>query len=100
MHHNTMAGYRTRLEIIGDILVTTRDHYESEHGATVTYLIKKTNVSYPRLSRLLEMLVAQGLVEMKRSGHSNKYNISQNGREFLQAYHTFTKFASDYGLNI
>ena len=95
-----MAEYRTRLEIIGDILVTTRDHYENEHGATVTYLIKKTNVPYPRISRLLKMLVAQGLMEMKRTGQSNKYCISQNGREFLQAYHTFTKFANDYGLNI
>lgn len=95
-----MAEYRTRIRIIGDILTTTRDDIENEHGSTVSYLIKKTNVPHHRLSRILQMLAKQGLIEIEQSGASNKYKISENGREFLQAYRAFTEFANDYGLNI
>lgn len=95
-----MAEYRTRIRIIGDILTTTRDDIENEKGSTVSYLIKKTNVPHHRLSRILRMLAKQGLIEIEQSGASNKYKISDNGREFLQAYRAFTEFANDYGLNI
>jgi len=96
-----MAEYRTRIRIIADILATARDDPEDEYGATVTYLLKKTNMSYPRISETLKMLVRQGLMEMDDTvAASNRYKISQNGREFLQAYRTFTEFANDYGLNI
>ena len=95
-----MAEYRTRIKIIGDILATVRDDIDNEHGVTVTHLIKETNVPHQRLSRILKMLVTQGLMEMNKSDGSNKYRLSKSGREFLQAYKTFTEFASDYGLNI
>jgi predicted transcriptional regulator len=48
----------------------------------------------------LKTLVSQGLLEQADSKGSNKYKISQPGREFLQAYHTFTNFADSFGLNI
>ena len=95
-----MAEYRTHMKIIGDILSTTRDDLQDEDGATVTYLIRKANISHSRISRILKTLVSQGLLERIDSQGSNKYKISQNGREFLQAYNSFTKFADNFGLNI
>jgi len=95
-----MAEYRTHMKIIGDILSTTRDDLQDEDGATVTYLIRKANISHSRISRILKTLVSQGLLERVDSEGSNKYKISQNGREFLQAYNSFTKFADNFGLNI
>jgi len=95
-----MVEYRTHMKIIGDILATTRDDLQDEDGATVTYLIRKANISHSRISRILKTLVSQGLLEQLDSKGSNKYKISQNGREFLQAYHTFTNFADNFGLNI
>ncbi len=95
-----MAEYRTHMKIIGDILSTTRDDLRDEDGATVTYLIRKANISHSRISRILKTLVSQGLLEQVDSQGSNKYKISQSGREFLQAYHTFTNFADNFGLNI
>ena len=86
-----MAEYRTQMKIIGDILSTTRDDLQDENGATVTYLIRKANISHSRISTILKTLVSQG---------SNRYKISQSGREFLQAYNSFTKFADNFGLNI
>ncbi len=95
-----MVEYRTHMKIIGDILSTTRDDLQDEDGATVTYLIRKANVSHSRISRILSVLVSQGLLEKVDSQGSHKYKISQTGREFLQAYHKFSGFAINFGLTI
>jgi len=95
-----MVEYRTHMKIIGDILSTTRDDLQDEDGATVTYLIRKANISHSRISRILKTLVSQGLLEKVDSQGSNKYKISQTGREFLQAYKTFSGFATNFGLTI
>jgi len=95
-----MVEYRTHMKIIGDILATTRDDLQDEEGATVTYLIRKANISHSRISRILKTLVSQGLLEQVDAQGSNKYRISQSGREFLQAYYTFTTFADNFGLTI
>ena len=95
-----MQEYRTRMKIIGEILSTTWDDLQDEDGATVTYLIRKANISHSRISNLLKTLVSQGLLEQVESQGSNKYKISQNGREFLQAYYSFTNFADNFGLSI
>ena len=95
-----MAEYRTHMKIIGDILATTRDDLQDEDGATITYLIRKANISHSRISRILKTLVSQGLLEQTSVVGSSKYKISDSGREFLQAYYTFTRFADNFGLNI
>ena len=95
-----MTEYRTHMKIIGDILTTTRDDLLDDNGATVTYLIRKANISHVRISRILRNLVSQGLMEQVDSQGACKYKISSAGREFLQAYHTFSKFADNFGLTI
>lgn len=95
-----MAEYRTHMKIIGDILATTRDDLQDEDGASVTYLIRKANISHSRISSILKTLVSQGLLEKVDNQGSNKYKISENGREFLQAYYAFTNFADSFGLSI
>jgi len=94
------ATYRTHMSIIGDILTTTRDEVPDETGASVTYLIRKANISYGRISKILETLVQQGLLEQTNSDRACKYKISSRGREFLQAYRGFREFAETFGLRI
>ena len=94
------AVYRTHVSIIGDILATARDEIPDESGASVTYLIRKANVSHGRISKILETLVQQGLLEQRNSDRACKYKISQKGREFLQAYRGFREFADTFGLRI
>lgn len=94
------AAYRTHMSIIGDILTTTRDEVPDETGASVTYLIRKANISYGRISKILETLVQQGLLEQTSSDRACKYKISSRGREFLQAYRGFREFAETFGLRI
>ena len=95
-----MAEYRTHIKIIGDILATTRDDLQDEDGASVTYLIRKANISHSRISTILKTLVSQGLLEKVDNQGSKKYKISEPGREFLQAYYKFTNFADNFGLSI
>ena len=95
-----MAEYRTHMKIIGDILTTTRDDLADDDGASVTFLIRKANISHVRISRILNNLVSQGLLEQDSSKGACKYRISDNGREFLQAYQSFSKFAQNFGLVI
>jgi len=95
-----VSVYRPHMKIIGDILSTTRDDIDSDDGASVTYLIRRANISHVRISRILKNLVSQGLLEQVDSQGACKYKISSSGREFLQAYQTFSKFADDFGLTI
>jgi len=88
------------MSIIGDILTTTRDEVPDETGANVTYLIRKANISYGRISKILETLVQQGLLEQTSSDRACRYKISSRGREFLQAYRGFREFAETFGLRI
>ena len=88
------------MKIVGEILTTTRDDVPDETGASVTYLIRKANISHVRISKILGILVSQGLLEQVDSKSACKYKISQSGREFLAAYHTFSKFADNFGLVI
>ena len=88
------------MSIIGEILTTTRDEVPDETGASVTYLIRKANISYGRISKILETLVQQGLLEQTSSERACKYKISSRGREFLQAYRGFREFAETFGLRI
>ena len=95
-----VSAYRPHMKIIGDILSTTRDDLDSDEGASVTYLIRKANVSHVRISKILNNLVSQGLLEQVNSDGACKYKISSSGREFLQAYQTFSRFADNFGVTI
>ena len=95
-----MGIYRTQLEIVGEGLFVAQENTLDNNGATVTHLIRKANISHGRLSKMLKTLVSQGLLEQVNSDRANKYKISMSGREFLQAYKTFSKFVDDFGLTI
>ena len=95
-----VSAYRPHMKIVGEILTTARDDAPDENGASVTYLIRKANISHVRISKILGTLVSQGLLEQVDSKNACKYKISQSGREFLVAYHTFSRFADNFGLTI
>ena len=98
-YNGKMAGYRTHIRIIGDILYTARDETH-EDGASVTCLIRKANVSHSRITGILRMLVSQGLLERTDNGGVAKYRISKTGKEFLKEYQSFRSFVDSFGLTI
>ena len=95
-----MTEYRTHMKIICDILTTTQEDLQDGNGSSVTYLIRKANVSHGRISKILGTLMSQGLLEQIDSKGACRYKISSSGNEFLQAYRTFSSFSENFGLSI
>ena len=95
-----MVTYRTKIEIIGDILVSVQEKTIEQDGASIMHLIRHANISHGRLSKILSNLVSQGLLEQVNSDRVYKYRISVVGKDFLSEYKKFNKFTSDFGLTI
>jgi len=95
-----MAQYRTQVRIIADVLSTARDQNTEGNGVGVTTLLRKGNMSYGRMTKLLSELVGSGLL-LELSGEKiSKYMISQKGMQFLTAYSSFEDFAQSFGLRL
>ncbi len=92
-----MRAYRNQNRIVADVLAAVRDARSEGREVTVTVVMRKSNLSYSRLSRLLEHLVGSGLLEERES---NRYALSEKGLEFLRFYSQFDQFALSYGVKI
>ena len=95
-----MGLYRAQIAIVSDILNVAQENTFENNGASVTHLVRRANISHGRLRKILKNLVSQGLLEQVNSDRANKYKISMSGREFLQAYKTFSEFTDGFGLTI
>lgn len=95
-----MAQYRTQTKIIADILVTARDMNTAGDGVGITTLLRKGNVSYNRMTKLIADLVGAGLLEELTLEKNAKYKISVRGISFLTAYNQFEDFAQSFGLRL
>ena len=95
-----MAPYRTQVRIIADVLRTARDMNTEGNGVGVTTLLRKGNMSYSRMSKLLSALVGSGLLLELDGEKISKYKISDKGIQFLTAYHHFEDFAQSFELRL
>jgi predicted transcriptional regulator len=95
-----MPQYRTQGKIIADILTTARDLNQDGHGVGITTLLRRGNVSYTRMTKLIVELVGAGLLLQETLEKNAKYRISDKGKMFLQAYVQFEDFAQSYGLRL
>jgi predicted transcriptional regulator len=95
-----MAQYRTQVRIIADVLSTARDSNVGGAGVGVTTLLRKGNMSYTRMSKLLSELVGSGLLVELNGEKISKYMISDKGIQFLAAYSSFEDFAQSFGLRL
>jgi len=92
--------YRTQVRIIADVLSTARDFGGPAGGVGVTTLLRKANLPYSRLVRMLKDLVSSGLLEQSVQERGNRYKISEKGLRLLEAYSNFEEFARSFGLRI
>jgi predicted transcriptional regulator len=95
-----MAQYRTQVKIIADVLSTAKDLNSEGEGVGVTALLRKANMSYGRISKLLSELVGSGLLEELSAEKTSKYIITAKGVQFLVAYQGFEDFAESFGLRL
>jgi predicted transcriptional regulator len=95
-----MAQYRTQVRIIADVLSSARDLNTEGEGVGVTALLRKGNLSYTRMSKLLSELVGSGLLLELNAEKISKYMISDKGIQFLAVYGSFENFAQSFGLRL
>ena len=95
-----MAQYRTQVRIIADVLSTAMDSNTEGNGVGVTTLLRRGNMSYTRMSKLLSELVGSGLLLELNNDKISKYMISDKGIRFLEHYHSFEDFAQSFGLRL
>ena len=95
-----MAQYRTQVKIVADVLSTARDMNTEGTGVGITMLLRKGNLSYSRMSKLVSELVGSGLLEEMRAEKVARYKISPKGIQFLFAYGHFEEFTQSFGLRL
>jgi predicted transcriptional regulator len=88
------------VRIIADVLETARDMNTEGSGVGITTLLRKGNMSYSRMTKLLSELVGSGLLLELNSEKISKYKISDRGLQFLAAYGQFEDFAQSFGLRL
>ena len=77
-----MGSYRSRLEIIADVLSVARG------GAKKTQIMYQANLSYKLLVRYLRYVMEAGLLA---SGSDDSYVLTEKGREFLDQYKGYSE---------
>ena len=76
-----MPQYRTQGKIIADILATARDMNQDGQGVGITTLLRRGNVSYSRMTKLIVDLVAQyhpHQLQRRRGAHSSGRQFSRH----------------------
>ena len=78
-----MVNYRSRLDIIADILnVASRD-------AKKTQIMYQANLSFKVLQKYLAEVVGASLVRFADEKHC--YEVTDKGRRFLEAYEQYSR---------
>lgn len=95
-----MAQYRTQTKIMADVLTAARDMNTVGEGVGITTLVRKGNLSYSRLTKLITGLVGAGLLIEVSEKENLRYKITEKGIRFLYTYNEFQDFAQSYGLQL
>lgn len=95
-----MSVHRSQIRIIADVLSVVKDYDSSNRGIGISLILRKANISYSRLTKMLGDLVRLGMLEELEQKRGYRYKISKKGEEFLRAYSDFEEFASSYGLRL
>jgi predicted transcriptional regulator len=78
-----MGNYRGRLDIIADILNV------ASRNAKKTQIMYQANLSYKVLQRYLAEVVGAQLINFE--GEKQYFQLTDKGREFLEAYQKYSK---------
>jgi len=93
-----MAGYRTSMQIVADLLVATDQ--SGQEGIKTTSLLTKANLSHSRLSKFLENLTGAELINRIEYDGRNTFVITPKGRQYLESYQKFSDIAGSFGLDL
>lgn len=81
-----------------DILDTVA--YSGVEGVTITPLIRKSNLSYNRISKFISKLTQSNLINKIESNGKITFVLTENGRIYLDEYKKFSNLAENFGLEL
>jgi predicted transcriptional regulator len=89
-----MAGKRTRIDIIGDIL-----HSIASKGGKIkpTHLMYKSNLSYSQLRNYIDDLISKEFIIKANVGSNTHIAITEKGYEFLVKLKEIKEFEKAFG---
>jgi predicted transcriptional regulator len=82
-----MTKYRTRIDIVANILEISRK------GAKKTHMIYRGNLSFKLAEMYLEAVLKAGFLTFNRK--RALYRLTRHGEAFLERYGKYCKFAKD-----
>jgi len=78
-----MGSYRSRLDIIADVLKAAKN------GAKKTWIMYKSNLSYELLNKYLGEIISAELIVFK--DEAQKFFITRKGLKFLEIYNEYSR---------
>ena len=90
-----MAGKRTRLDIIGDMLASILDK-----GGKIrpTHLMYKSNLAHSQMKLYLEELMQKELIRKVKKDDSQYIEITDKGCELIKELREIREFEKAFGL--
>ncbi len=90
--------YRTQTQIVGDLLMVTQDC--GMEGAKTSALLTRANLSHGRLTKFLQNLTGNGLINKIEYDGKHTFVITEKGRQYLEEYKKFSDMAESFGLDM
>jgi len=90
-----MAGKRTKIDIIGDMLSSIVNK-----GGNIkpTHLMYKSNLSHGQMQSYLEELITKEFIKKIEKNHRDYIIITDKGYEFVQKLKEIKEFEKTFGL--
>jgi len=86
---------RTKIDIIHDMLRAI----EQKGGRIIpTHLLYKSNLSHQRMKLYLKELIESNLIIETKIKKKTHYELTEQGRKFLQNYKQMVEFTEAFGL--
>ncbi len=93
---NSKQSYRSKAKIYGDILSVI----EEEVKCRPTKILYRANLSHDRLTKYLNDLLENDLIEKVENGDYSYYYLTDRGRSFLWEFRRFERFAKAFGITL
>lgn len=82
--------------MIADILRVVEESGE----ANITKILLEANLSYSRLSKYLDELVAKGFLVKVSDSREVKFRVTRKGVEFLREFNKIQQLAEAFGIEL
>lgn len=89
-----MVKYRNSLQITCSVLETSLSETDT------STILRKSNISHPRLKPIINNLLGNGLINKIEVKGKNTFIITGKGRLYLDEYKKFSNLADSFGLEI